>query len=180
MTISVLRWGHRSERDKRVTTHVALVSRAFGASSVVYSGERDASLEESVRKVAAKWGGPFSIRYTEKPMAEIRSAKRKGWKVAHLTMYGAELPEGVVFARKAKNLLVVVGAEKMPPEVYTESDWNVSVTNQPHSEVAALAVFLHEVARGKEVSRKFKGAQIVVMPSLRGKVVVSKVRRKPR
>ncbi len=30
MMIAVLRLGHRPERDKRITTHVALTSRAFG------------------------------------------------------------------------------------------------------------------------------------------------------
>ncbi|TLZ95287.1 MAG: tRNA (cytidine(56)-2'-O)-methyltransferase, partial [Methanobacteriota archaeon] len=29
--ITVLRLGHRPARDKRVTTHVALTARAFGA-----------------------------------------------------------------------------------------------------------------------------------------------------
>ncbi|MCC6052717.1 MAG: tRNA (cytidine(56)-2'-O)-methyltransferase, partial [Desulfurococcaceae archaeon] len=33
--IYVLRYGHRPERDKRVTTHVALVARAFGASGFI-------------------------------------------------------------------------------------------------------------------------------------------------
>ena len=32
-----MRIGHRPERDKRITTHVALTSRAFGASRIYVS-----------------------------------------------------------------------------------------------------------------------------------------------
>ncbi|MGI0148094.1 MAG: tRNA (cytidine(56)-2'-O)-methyltransferase, partial [Thermoplasmata archaeon] len=33
--VTVLRLGHRPSRDKRVTTHVALVARAFGAAGIL-------------------------------------------------------------------------------------------------------------------------------------------------
>ena len=33
--ITVLRIGHRISRDKRITTHVALVARAFGADNIL-------------------------------------------------------------------------------------------------------------------------------------------------
>ena len=33
--INILRLGHRINRDKRITTHVALVSRAFGADKIL-------------------------------------------------------------------------------------------------------------------------------------------------
>ncbi|MCL2143761.1 MAG: tRNA (cytidine(56)-2'-O)-methyltransferase, partial [Methanomassiliicoccaceae archaeon] len=45
-------------------------------------------------------------------------------------------------------MLVIVGAEKVPPEVYERSDHNISVGNQPHSEIAALSIFLYEVTQG--------------------------------
>ncbi|MEM2376537.1 MAG: tRNA (cytidine(56)-2'-O)-methyltransferase, partial [Sulfolobales archaeon] len=35
MKVFVLRLGHRPLRDKRVTTHVALTARAFGANGFV-------------------------------------------------------------------------------------------------------------------------------------------------
>jgi len=37
--IEILRLGHRKKRDARLSTHVALVSRAFGASKIYYSGQ---------------------------------------------------------------------------------------------------------------------------------------------
>ena len=39
--ITILRLGHRVVRDQRITTHVALTSRAFGADKIVISVEKD-------------------------------------------------------------------------------------------------------------------------------------------
>ena len=52
--ITVLRLGHRPGRDRRVTTHVALVARAFGADKVLVS-TRDVALERTVRAVVRKF-----------------------------------------------------------------------------------------------------------------------------
>ena len=43
--IEVLRLGHRISRDKRISTHVALVARAFGASKIYYTGQKDKSMK---------------------------------------------------------------------------------------------------------------------------------------
>ena len=67
--------------------------------------------------------------------------------------------------------LVVVGGAKVPGEVYGMVDWNVAVTSQPHSEVSALAVFLHELFEGSELDASFKGAKLRVRPQARGKLV---------
>ena len=48
MHISVLRLDHRLPRDERITTHVALVARAFGASEMIYTGQYDSGLEKSI------------------------------------------------------------------------------------------------------------------------------------
>ncbi|MBU2477332.1 tRNA (cytidine(56)-2'-O)-methyltransferase, partial [Candidatus Micrarchaeota archaeon] len=62
-----------------------------------------------------------------------------------------------------------VGAEKVPPQVYEKSDYNISIGNQPHSEIAALAVFLHELFEGKELNKKFSKGQIKIIPQKKGK-----------
>jgi tRNA (cytidine56-2'-O)-methyltransferase len=67
--------------------------------------------------------------------------------------------------------LVVVGGTKVPGGVYGLADWNVSVTSQPHSEVSALAVFLHEFFGGRELGGVFEGARLRVSPQERGKRV---------
>jgi tRNA (cytidine56-2'-O)-methyltransferase len=60
----------------------------------------------------------------------------------------------------------------VPPEVYQRADLNVSVGNQPHSEVAAIAILLDRVFQGKMLQRDYQGAQIKVLPCERGKNVV--------
>ena len=60
--IYVLRLGHRPDRDKRVTTHVALTARAFGAQGIFVS-TKDEELERSVRSVVKRFGGGFSSHH---------------------------------------------------------------------------------------------------------------------
>jgi tRNA (cytidine56-2'-O)-methyltransferase len=171
MKIFVLRLGHRAGRDPRISTHCGLVSRAFGAEGVIYSGERDRKLLESVRRVSKEWGGKFEVRYEKNWKSFIRNWKGK---VAHLTMYGVPVQKVTSKIRKEKNLLVIVGGEKVPPEVYEIADWNVSVTSQPHSEIAALSIFLDRVFRGKELDKRFPKARRKIIPQERGKSVIEK------
>jgi tRNA (cytidine56-2'-O)-methyltransferase len=84
-------------------------------------------------------------------------------------MYGLPLREHEMEIRGAGKLLVVVGAEKVPGEVYGLADWNISVTSQPHSEIASLAVFLDRLFEGSELSAEFPGARIRVVPCGEGK-----------
>lgn len=164
--IVVMRLGHRPDRDQRVTTHVALTARALGADEVWVS-TKDPSLERSVRGVVERFGGDFTI----KTGVEWRKAIRS-WDgtVVHLTMYGESLSEALPTIADDR-LMVVVGAEKVPREVYELAHRNVSVGNQPHSEVAALAIFLDRLKGGKAVERDMKGRMRIV-PNPRGKTVV--------
>ncbi len=178
MAVIVLRLGHRKERDKRISTHCGLVARAFGADGIIYSGEEDSLLVDSVARAAANWGGKFSVRYSNQWLGEIRRCKKEGWMVAHLTMYGIPFEKKIaqiksnLFPKGKKtphNLLVVIGAEKVPGEVYQLADFNLGVTNQPHSEVAALAVFLYELFASRKKS--FPGAKVKIIPVAHGKRV---------
>lgn len=172
--ISVLRLGHRRQRDARVSTHCGLVARAFGAKEIIYIGEHDPKLLESVRSVAKRWGGPFSASYEKSWRAAIKKYRKKGYAAVHLTMYGIPIEKAIRDIRKRKNVLVIIGAEKVPGEVYKMADFNVAVTNQPHSEIAALAVFLHEYFGGKELSKKFERARIKIIPQERGKKILER------
>jgi tRNA (cytidine56-2'-O)-methyltransferase len=173
MKTSVLRLGHRPQRDKRLSTHLLLAARAFGASDALYSGTRDPGLEESVRKIVRDWGGDFSVGYE----ANWRRVVRE-WDggVAHLTMYGLPVQDVVrEMEGYERPILVVVGGPKVPGDMFALADWNVSVTLQPHSEVSALAVFLHILQRGEELSREYPSARLRIVPSARGKeLIVSK------
>lgn len=166
MHITVLRLGHRPERDKRITTHVALTARALGCDRVLMDS-KDERVVEGVRDVTKRFGGPFEIEdgVAFRPVLK----KFEGTKV-HLTMYGLPLPEVVPRIDVTKPVLVVLGAEKVPREVYDLVDHNVSVGTQPHSEVAALAVFLYALQGDRAFAKKFVG-EIEIEPSERGKVV---------
>jgi tRNA (cytidine56-2'-O)-methyltransferase len=175
MRIVVLRLGHRPERDKRITTHVGLVSRALGAEEMLLTGKDD-GVVASLEDVTKRWGGGFRVRQGVRWKEELRSFKDAGGLVVHLTMYGQGLPQVMgrirVDASKSGSLMVVVGAEKVPGELYQLADWNLAVGNQPHSEVAALAIFLDRLQEGSWEEREYPGG-LRIMPSPRGKVVVS-------
>ncbi len=172
--IAVLRLGHRLPRDERITTHVFLTARAFGASRGFYSGQTDSSLEKSISSISENWGGKFPVAHEPSPMKLIRKMKKEGWKVAHLTMYGLPLPEVQPQLASAKKLLVIVGGEKVPPEIYEAAGFNVAVGSQPHSEVAALALLLDRALQGKELERAFDsnfGGKVKLEPSAKGKKI---------
>jgi tRNA (cytidine56-2'-O)-methyltransferase len=170
MRVVVLRIGHRPERDKRITTHVGLVARAFGAEEMLLTG-RDSHVEESLADVAERWGGSFRLKPDVSWKGEAVRWKEAGGKVVHLTMYGSLLPDVIDEIRECENIMVAVGAEKVPAEMYDLADWNVAVGSQPHSEVAALAILLDRLFMGRELHQAFEGG-LKVVPCPRGKQVL--------
>lgn len=168
VNVYVLRLGHRIKRDQRISTHVALVARAFGAKGI-YFDKYDEKLFRSVKKVVETWGGDFFIEVVDwrKFLKEFDGLR------VHLTMYGIPLPEKIEEIRRAEKILVVVGAEKVPREIYEICDLNVSIGLQPHSEVSALAVFLDRLLDGAVFSLEFKNAKLRIVPCERGKKVLN-------
>lgn len=173
MKVIVLRLGHRYVRDERTTTHLFLAARALGAEAAVYCGRRDLDLEKTISRVNEMWGGMFKVQYTKDWKPCLKEYKANGLEVVHLTMYGLPIQEVIEKIRSSpKDKLVVVGGAKVPREVYHLSDWNVSVTCQPHSEVSALSIFLHELFKGEELLRSFEGGRLRILPQERGKKVL--------
>ncbi|WP_058995902.1 tRNA (cytidine(56)-2'-O)-methyltransferase [Haloarcula sp. CBA1127] len=169
--VTVLRLGHRPGRDERMTTHVGLTARALGADKVVLANAAR-NQADTVIDITDRFGGPFDVASTEEPKRLIRDFEGR---VVHLTMYGEPVQDIEADVREAhaeEPLLVVVGAEKVPFEVYEHADWNVGVTNQPHSEVASLAVFLDRLFEGRELDREWENPDRVVVPQETGKRVV--------
>ncbi len=160
MEIVVLRVGHRIERDRRITTHVGLCARALGAQGMLLAAS-DRSVVSTIRDVVQRWGGSFWIRDNANWRREIVKWKREMGTVVHLTMYGENLPHAIGRLESEK-LMVVVGAEKVPPDLYRLADYNVAVTNQPHSEIAALSVFLDHLQRGQELKADFEGKMKII------------------
>ena len=144
MVIEVLRIGQRVVRDDRVTTHVALVARAFGANKI-YMNEVNPEIKETLSKINKTWGGEFQIEFIENWKNIIKTRKQDSAKIIHLTMYGENINDVESEIQQEDNILVVVGAEKVPREVYDLADYNVAIGNQPHSEISALAVLLDRI-----------------------------------
>lgn len=168
--VAVLRLGHRPGRDDRMTTHVGLTARALGADRVLFADDATTA-RDTIADITDRFGGPFEAEVVESWRPVLRD-----WPgaVAHLTMYGLPVQDveaAVREARAADPLLIVVGAEKVPFEVYDRADWNVAVTNQPHSEVAGLAVFLDRLFEGCELDREWVDADRRVVPKATGKRV---------
>lgn len=162
--IKILRLGHRRGRDDRISTHVGLTARQWGADKIVFSGESDDKMIESQKDIIDRWGGDTEVEYREDWKEVIKEFE--GLSV-HLTMYGLKIDEEIEGLReefKDRNLLVVVGAEKVPRWIYTHVDYNISVGNQPHSEIAALAVFLDRI-QDSGIKEEFEGSEIHVEPS---------------
>ena len=60
MVIEVVRIGQRVVRDDRVTTHVALVSRAFGAEKI-FMTEVNPEIKDTLEKINNTWGGTLLL-----------------------------------------------------------------------------------------------------------------------
>jgi len=171
LSIRVLRVGQRFVRDDRTLTHLCLVSRALGAESI-FIGDAEKDVVSTLEEVNKTWGGDFKAILGVPWRKVIKDSKAEGRSVVHLTMYGMPLQNEVAELRRLQKLLLVVGGPKVPGKVYHESDFNIAVTSQPHSEIAALAIALHEIQSGEELKRVFEKSRLRIFPSPRGKRVV--------
>ena len=176
--VIVVRWGHRPQRDARLTTHVALAARALGATGIILSDIRDAKILESVEKVTRRWGGRFFFEMGTPWKRIVEEWRAKGGLVVHLTAYGENVETSDVMKMikdSRKDILIIIGSQKVPGEFFSEkvSDFNVAIGNQPHSECASLAVFLDRYFDGRELKASLKNGKVKIVPQRRGKRITS-------
>lgn len=161
--IGILRLSHRHFRDQRITTHVALTARAFGCTTFAYTGDEDKSMEKSILDIADRFGGTFSVTYLDGYSKYI-----KNWsgKVVHLSMFGESHLETISDLQpfSDEDLLLIVGGPKVPPPVYELADFNTAIGHQPHSEIAAIAVFLADLVGSNTLYQEFPGAKVSIPP----------------
>jgi tRNA (cytidine56-2'-O)-methyltransferase len=170
LVIEVVRIGQRVVRDDRVTTHVALVSRAFGAEKI-FMTEVNPEIKDTLEKINKTWGGNFVVEFVDKWKPIIKKKKEENFKIVHLSMYGESINDVQEKISQEENLLVVVGAEKVPREIYDLADYNVGVGSQPHSEISALAILLDRIQKGKQFEKAFPDAKRKIIPTKTGKNV---------
>ena len=166
--VAVLRLGHRPERDQRVTTHVGLTARALGCKGMFLAAD-DLGVKTSIEDVAERWGGDFFVENNVSWRRCIHEWKEAGGIVVHLTMYGLRMTDVEAEIKAAGRVLIVVGAEKVPSDIYALSDYNISVTTQPHSEISSLALILDHIFEGAELNREYPDAQMKIIPTACGK-----------
>lgn len=172
--VAVLRIGHRFVRDDRTTTHAALVARAFG-SDIIYMTDIDKDIKSTIDGVNERWGGAeqFKIEEINNWKKIVKDWKERGGIIVHLTMYGALINDKIDEIKSLdKDILIIIGAEKVPKEIYFLSDYNIAIGNQPHSEIAALAVFLDRIHEGQQFNKKFSVEKMRIVPSEKGKNVI--------
>ncbi len=171
-SIEILRLSHRIHRDIRISSHIALTCRAFNCNKMFYSGQKDSSLENTLIEINKKFGSNFTIEYTKNPEKLVEEKKEDNFAIVHLTVYGIPIKNKIKEIRKHKKILIIIGSEHVSGVYYKISHHNISITNQPISELSALTIFLHEYFQSKELETEFKNAKLKIIPSERGKKVI--------
>ena len=176
----VVRLGHRHDRDARITTHIGLVARAWGATGLLVGGDRDTGVLDAIRDVNRRFGGNMECRYEESPMrwlkrfvaGELDEVDRPGLAI-HLTMYGLYVDDVIGIISRHQPTAFIVGGPKVPPEIWEICQHHVSIGSQPHSEVAALAIALDRWGAGPD-DVDTSDARLKIIPTAKGKQVVDR------
>jgi tRNA (cytidine56-2'-O)-methyltransferase len=171
--VDVLRLGYRKGRDPRITTHLALVARALGADGFLLAGDKDQEMFDNLNSVSERFGGRLDTDHVS-GLSHLRRHVENGGVAVHLTMYGEPFRQAIPKVRRDKPLLIVVGGAKVPGDVYKICQHNVAVGNQPHSEVAALALFMDAWFGESGSERHFDDARLVIEGINGGKIVHDK------
>lgn len=168
--LDVLRLGYRKGRDPRITTHLALVARAMGADGFLLAGDEDKEMFENLESVSERFGGSLETSHV-KGMSHLKKHVQDGGVAVHLTMYGEPFRKAIPKIRRDRPVVIVVGGAKVPGDVYKICQHNVAVGNQPHSEVAALALFMDAWFGESASEKKFEDARLIIEGTNDGKLV---------
>jgi tRNA (cytidine56-2'-O)-methyltransferase len=154
---------------------LCLTARALGASEMIFTTKRDARLVRYISALERKWGGKFRVDFVKDYRTALKNSMN--YKKVYLTRYGVPLHKLTYMLNTYKNIMLIVSPISTSPKLHNLADFNVSVTDQPHCSSAAIAVFLHEFYRGRELAVHFENAKYKVLPKEHG-VSVEKITRK--
>ena len=168
--VDVLRLGYRRGRDPRITTHLALVARALGSDGFLLAGDDDQEMFDNLNSVSKRFGGELDTEHVS-GLGHLKKHVENGGVAVHLTMYVEPFRQAIPKIRRDRPLIIVVGGAKVPGDVYKICQHNVAVGNQPHSEVAALALFMDAWFGESGSERSFKDARLVIEGVNGGKLV---------
>jgi len=172
--VIVLRLNHREARDYRLTTHVCMVARAFGADGIIIADVTARSQIEKIKRLNDDWGGRFWVLDKLSTTNVLKDWKLYNGVLVNLTMYGENIHNTITqlyndFFIRHKRIMVVVGSSKIPRFIYDAADYNISITNQPHSEAAALAVFLEKLLGAHVWEHSYSNMSLKIVPALKTK-----------
>ena len=173
--LEVLRLGHRIIRDERITTHLALISRIFSVKKYLIAETEDKGLKINVNDLIDIWGGTLEIITSVNSKKYIKKFKKDGGFIVHLTMYGERITEKTIKNVKIQDkILIILGSKKVDRYFYENADLNLSIGNQPHSELSALTILLYEL-KDKDLDflyREFQNAKKKIIPSKKSKKII--------
>ena len=152
---------------------MCLTARAVGASEIIFTGKKDAKMVRYVNNLEKTWGGRFKISFVKNYKEALDSATK--YMKVYLTRYGIPLQKLSYQLNTYKNIMLIVSSDKASsPTLHKLADFNVSITEQPHCGCAAIAIFLHDFYRGRELAMHFENARYRVVPKEHG-IAVEKI-----
>ena len=155
---------------------LCLTARALGAAEMIFTQEKDPRIPRYVNRLEKNWGGKFEASFVKSYKETLKNATN--YKKVYLTRYGVPLNKLTYTLNTYKNIMLIVSSKEVPPKILNDlTDFNVSITNQPHCSVASIAVFLHDFYRGRELAMHFENAKYKVIPKEHG-ISVEKIRKK--
>ena len=136
---------------------LCLTARALGASEITFIGKTDKKLLKHLNALNKAWGGTFKVSFA-KSYQEVIKSSSKYVKVC-LTRYGIPLQNKIYALKTYKNIVLIVPSSATKDVSKYTPDFSISVTSQPHSGSAAVAIFLHEFYSGRELAMHFENAK---------------------
>lgn len=171
--VIIIRYGHRMLRDRRMSTHIALIGRALGADGMILTNYTSEKVQKTIDEVNKRWGGDFFVETGIDWRDILNEIDHRSDLLVHLTMYGLKLNQEIIndIQTSSKNIYVFLGSQKVPGEIYEEADYNIAISNQPQSECGALAIFIDRLFEGKTLYQQFDDAKLRIIPQSHGKEV---------